>query len=237
MVAQPFDAFKEDRMSKYLKVTLLAALAVTLLAALPVVAFAKTTYRTSKPVLSETPSMGKDFSVSGAITPASTSKCRATVKIRLLMQMGSKYDVMDVYTAKLTKMPAGKKGTRYTRTLNIPMMGKHAVQVLQYRGGKLVSKSRIAYFVVQAAADVQQIAVDADSHANVTAPANTPIDVVFQAAAGTMMCARNIGFPACPALVKTSSSPLTYHCDGLPAGTYAWKCSMMDCHFGNLVVE
>jgi hypothetical protein len=161
MVAQPFDAFKEDRMSKYLKVTLLAALAVTLLAALPVVAFAKTTYRTSKPVLSETPSMGKDFSVSGAITPASTSKCRATVKIRLLMQMGSKYDVMDVYTAKLTKMPAGKKGTRYTRTLNIPMMGKHAVQVLQYRGGKLVSKSQIVSFDVQAAA--MKITIDPNS--------------------------------------------------------------------------
>jgi hypothetical protein len=149
------------------------------------------------------------------------------------MQMGSKYDVMDVYTAKLTKMPAGKKGTRYTRTLNIPMMGKHAVQVLQYRGGKLVSKSQIVSFDVQAAA--MKITIDPNSLADVIAPANTPLDVVFP---GQLMgCAASIGFPACPALVKTSSSPLTYHCDGLPAGTYAWKCSMMNCHFGNLVVE
>jgi hypothetical protein len=151
------------------------------------------------------------------------------------MQMGGKYDVMDVYTARLTRMPAGKKGTMYSRTLNIPMMREHAVQALQYRGGKLVSKSRIVSFDVQAAADVQQIAIDPNSHADVTAPENTPIDVVFL---GQLMgCAANSGFPACPALVKTSSSPLTYHCDGLPVGTYAWKCSMMDCHFGNLVVE
>jgi hypothetical protein len=146
------------------------------------------------------------------------------------MQMGDKYDVMDVYLAKLTKMPAGKKGTKYSRTLNIPMMGKHAVQVLQYRGGKLVSKSQITYFDVQAATDAQQIAIDSDSHADVAATPNTPSGVVFHAAAGTMMCASKIHFLS-SALTKTSSDPLTYHCDGLPAGSYAWQCSMTDCHY------
>jgi len=148
------------------------------------------------------------------------------------MEMDGKYDVMDVYTAKLAKMPAGKKGAKYSRTLNIPMTGKHAVQVLQYRHGKLVSKSQIVYFDVQPAA--LQITIDPNSQADVTAPANTPIDVVFP---GQLMgCAANIGFPACPGLVKTSSSPLTFHSDGLPAGSYAWKCSMVDCHYGTLVV-
>ena len=220
-------------MSKHLKVILLAALALSLLAALPVLAHARTPYKTSTPILSGVPTMGQDFSVSGAITPASTAKSRATVKVKLLMEMDGKYDVMDVYVAKLAKLPAGKKGTGYSRTLNIPMTGKHAVQVLQYRHGKLVSKSHIAYFDVQPAA--RQITIDPNSHADVTAPANTPIDVVFP---GQLTgCAANIGFPACPELVKTSSSPLTYHSDGLPAGSYAWKCSMTDCHYGNLIVQ
>jgi len=220
-------------MSKHLKVILLAALALSLLAATPALAHARTTYTTSTPVLSGVPTMGQDFSATGVITPASTAKSRATVKVKLLMEMDGKYDVMDVYVAKLAKLPAGKKGTGYSRTLNIPMTGKHAVQVLQYRHGKLVSKSHIAYFDVQPAA--RQITIDPNSHADVTAPANTPIDVVFP---GQLTgCAANIGFPACPELVKTSSSPLTYHSDGLPAGSYAWKCSMTDCHYGNLIVQ
>jgi len=76
---------------KYLKVVLLAALAFSLLASLPAVAHAKTTYKTSQPVLSGAPSMGKDFSVSGVITPTSTSKSRATVKVMLLMEMDGKH--------------------------------------------------------------------------------------------------------------------------------------------------
>jgi len=41
-----------------------------------------------------------------------------------------------------------------------------------------------------------------------------------------------------PAFTKTSSDPLTYHADGLPAGSYAWECSMgPTCHGGTLVVE
>ena len=110
-------------MSKHLKFLLLAALTLLLLAALPAATPAKTTYKTSTPVLSGVPTMGQDFSVSGVITPASTAKSRATVKVKLLMEMGGKYDVMDVYVAKLAKMPAGKKSTRYARTLNIPMTG------------------------------------------------------------------------------------------------------------------
>jgi cytochrome c-type biogenesis protein CcmE len=205
-------------MSKRLKALLLAALALALLATLPAVTYAKTTYKTSTPVLSGTPSMGKDFSVAGVITPASTAKSPATVKVKLLMEMDGKYDIMDVYTAKLAKMPAGKKGTEYSRTLNIPMTGKHAVQVLQYRHGKLVSKSKIVYFDVQPA--VPQITIDANSHADVSAPADTAIDVVFRNAVGT------------------SSSPLTYHSDGLPAGSYAWQCDMgPSCHGGTLIVE
>jgi hypothetical protein len=111
-----------------------------------------TTHKTSQPVLSGAPSMGKGCSVSGVITPASTSKSRATVKVKLLMEMDGTCDVMDVSAAKLSKMPAGKKGTKCSRTLDIPMTGKHAVQMLLCRGDNLVSTSRIAYFDVQPAA-------------------------------------------------------------------------------------
>ena len=108
-------------MSKHLRAVLLAALALSLLAALPAAATARTVYKTSVPVLSESPpSMGKDFTVTGVITPASTTKSRATVKIKLLGEMGEKYEVMDVYTARLSKMPLGKKGTEYSRGSTSP---------------------------------------------------------------------------------------------------------------------
>ena len=124
-------------MGKHLRAVLFAALALSLLAALPVIAQAKTTFTTSKPVLSDTSTMGKDFSVSGVITPASTAKSRATVKVRLLREMDGQFTTS--WTSTRPSSPrcrAGKKGTKYSRTLNIPMTGKHAVQAFQYRGGK-----------------------------------------------------------------------------------------------------
>ena len=79
---------------------LLTASALSLPAAVPAAAHARTTYRTSRPVLSAAPYMGKAFSVSGVVTPASTAKARAVVKLRLMVETGGKYDVMDLYTAK-----------------------------------------------------------------------------------------------------------------------------------------
>jgi hypothetical protein len=60
--------------------------------------------------------------------------------------------------------------------------------------------------------------------------------VTFHFAPGAM-CAASIHFLSA-AFTKTSSAPLTYHCDGAPAGSYAWECSMgAMCHGGTLVVE
>ena len=142
-------------MSKYPRVILMVGLTVLLLACTAAVAGAATTYTTSKPVLSGTPHKDKTFTVSGVITPKSTATSRAKVKIILWMKYGDGYGIMTTYWASLSKRPAGKPGTKYSRAITIPMKGAHGVQAVQYRyrgselGWKQVSKSAIKYFTVQ----------------------------------------------------------------------------------------
>jgi hypothetical protein len=136
-------------MSKYPRVILMVGLTVALLACTAVVADARTTSTTSKPVLSGPPHKDKTFTASGVITPKSTAKSRAKVKIILWMKYGDGYGVMRTYWAKLSARPAGKSGTKYACAINIPMKGDHGVQAVQYRDGKQVSKSRTVYFTVQ----------------------------------------------------------------------------------------
>jgi len=137
-------------MSKYPRVLLTVSLAVLLLACTATLAGARTTYTTSKPVLSGSPHKDKTFTASGVITPKSTAKSRAKVKIILWMKYGDDaYGVMDTYWAKLSARPGGKPGTRYACAITIPMKGDHGVQAVQYRNGKLVSKSQTVYFTVQ----------------------------------------------------------------------------------------
>ena len=214
------------------KKLLLTAFVLALVAAVPASAQAKATCTVSTPKLSAAPVSGTPFTVSGVITPKATGRAPAVVKIKLYMLMDGHYDVMDTYRAKLGRS-VGQPGTRYSLEMTIPMDGRHAVRAFHYRGGKLVKRSKVNAFDVRMATQTIIIAAD-KTHADVTAPADTPIDVVFP---GTLTgCAANIAF-ASPALVKTSSSPLTFHSDGLPAGRYPWKCSMMNCHYGDLVVQ
>ena len=134
-------------MSKYLRGILIAGLALALLASVATVAGAKTTYKTSKPVLSNAPKKDRAFTASGFIKPKSTASNRANVKIILWMKYGTGWGVMDTYWAKLSTRPAG--GTKYSVTITIPMKGDHGVQAVQYRKGKVVSKSETVYFYVQ----------------------------------------------------------------------------------------
>jgi hypothetical protein len=136
-------------MRRYLTGVLMVGLAVTLLAGAATAAGARTACTTSKSVLSNAPKKDRAFTASGFITPKSTASSRATVKIILWMKYGTGWGVMDTYTAKLSKQPAGKPGTRYSVTITIPMKGDHGVQAVQYRGGKKVSKSKTVYFYVQ----------------------------------------------------------------------------------------
>jgi hypothetical protein len=135
--------------NKRLNGILMAGLCAVLLLSVVAIAGAKTAYTTSKPVLSGTPHRDKPFTCSGVITPRSTSKSHATVKIILWMKKGNGYGVMNSYWAKVSKRPAGKPGSKYSCTITIPMKGDHGVQAVQYRGGKQVSRSSITYFTVQ----------------------------------------------------------------------------------------
>jgi hypothetical protein len=134
-------------MRRYLRAILFVGLSVMLLASAATIAGAKTTYRTSKPALSNAPKKDRAFTTSGFIKPKSTASNRATVKIILWMKYGTGWGVMDTYWAKLSTRPAG--GTKYSVTITIPMKGDHGVQAVQYRKGKVVSKSAVNYFTVQ----------------------------------------------------------------------------------------
>ena len=229
-------------MSKHPHVILLAVLALTLLAVVPV-AHARTTCKTSTPVLSGTPTMGQDFSASGVITPASTTSSRATVKIELLIEMGGKYDVTDVYSTRLTKMPAGKKGTAYSRTLNIPMTGKYAVQAVQYRGGKVVATSQRAFFII-----AQRITIDsmvngwlAPSLGVTMVPADTPLDIVFTTPSDWASDDPAKHYGAAHFIwgdfEMVGADGLTWRTDGLRPGRYDWmRDAMPKWGTGSLVV-
>jgi hypothetical protein len=103
-----------------------------------------------KPALSKAPHMGVAFAVSGVTTPAAKTGVKVVVQIQLLMRddtTGMYMPMHAAYKAKLVKR-SGMPGYRFSQSLTIPMMGKHAVQALRYDDGKLVGKSKIRYFTV-----------------------------------------------------------------------------------------
>lgn len=74
------------------------------------------------------------------------------------------------------------------------------------------------------------------THETLTAEANRPMNVTFNPS--TMGCSANIHFTS-GAFAKTSVAMqnVTIHSDGLPVGTYQWKCSMENCCYGTLTVH
>jgi hypothetical protein len=91
--------------------------------------------------------------------------------------------------------------------------------------------------------DAADVAVNSDPHDVVTnVTAGTPADFVFTGA--RMMCWRTIHFTTAGSdLTKTTSftptaQTVTWHTDGLAAGSYEWECWMgPTCHHGTVVVE
>ena len=89
------------------------------------------------------------------------------------------------------------------------------------------------------ATTTQSISFDNTQHETLTAQANTPLNVTFDPS--TVSCSASIDFVTLnpPAIVKTSGEGqnVAYHTEGLPPGTYQWKCYMDDCCYGTLVVQ
>jgi hypothetical protein len=222
-------------MTSRAKMLLLLTSALALMVCVPPLAQAGKAYTASRPALSAAPHAGTAFTVSGIVKPKSSTLSRAVVKVTVLEWTNGHYKVAETYRATLSRNP-GKAGTKYACAVTIPAQGWHAVRALQYRKGKLVSMSKITYFDVVANTSGQQLALDSDSHATVTALSGTPIDVVFHSSSGKL-CGRTVHFLD-PALTKTCFDPLTFHSDGLPAGSYTWQCNMgPGCCGGTLVVQ
>jgi hypothetical protein len=186
----------------------------------------------SKPALSATPTMGEPFTVSGVTTPKAKKGSPVVVKVQVLMKMdGDMYEPMDApLKAKLTSRSGGYK---YSVSLTIPMTGDHAVQAIRYVSGKVAKRSAITYFTVQEAA--QQISIDSDSHAATSAPAHTPLEVVFHSPTNRM-CGAKVAFVTGD-FMKAFVTPLTYTTIGLMPGTYTWRCPMTDCCYGDLIAQ
>ena len=187
----------------------------------------------SKPMLSGSPRMDEAFTASGVTTPTAKKGVTTVVKIQVLMKMeGDMYEPMDgPIKAKLTRRSGS--GYKYSASITIPMKGDHAVQAIRYANGKVVGKSKVTYFEVEG--EMKQLSIDSDAHADVTAAAHTPLDIVFHSPSGKM-CGTKVSFLTGD-FAKTSSAPLTYHTEGLLPGTYAWRCPMTDCCYGNLIVQ
>ena len=164
----------------------------------------------SKPAVSGTPAMSQAFAVSGFTTPTAKKGVTTVVKIQVLMKMdGDVYEPMDAAVkAKLTRRSGA--GYNYSASITIAMTGDHAVQAIRYANGKVVGKSKVTYFEVEAG--TEQVSIDSDSHADVTVAAQTPLDLVFHSPT-FRLCASKVYFLT-PDFTKTSSDPLTYHTGG-----------------------
>jgi hypothetical protein len=232
-------------MSKRLTMLLLAGSVLVAVLGLPALAQATPAYSASKPKLSATPVSGVPFTASGLISPKSTARSRAVVRIRLYMLTDGHWGVMDTYRATLGRNPGGP-GTRYSRQLTIPMEGKHALRAFHYRAGKLVCKSKLTSFDVQMAA--QTITIDsmvngwlAPGLGDTVVPADTPLDIVFTTPSDWASDDPAKHYGAAHFIwgdfEKVGTDGLTWHTDGLRPGRYDWmRDAMPKWGTGSLVV-
>jgi hypothetical protein len=192
----------------------------------------------SKPKLTAAPVVGVPFTVSGVVRPKATSVSRTVVKIKLYRLTDGHYDVVDTYRATLRAMPAGKRGSAYARRITVAAEGKHALRAFHYRGGRLVKRSEVTSFDVQAAS--QKVYVDANVNGwlapalrDTMAPADTPLDIVFSTPADWATGDSEDPRPNGAAhfiwgeFEKVSADGLIWHTDGLSPGRYDWMRDAM----------
>ena len=220
-----------------LKIRLLLGVVVfAVMAAVPALAQAGNVYTVSQPRLSATPTAGTPFTVWGVIMPKATAAPRTVVKIRLCTKVNGHLSLMNTYRATLSKRPAGKPGTKYARAITIPAKGSYAVRAIHYRGGKIVAKSKLTYFIIARRIDI-------DSNVNgwlapalrdTMAPAGKPLDIVFSTPADWAAPWPSSDKPPNGAahfiwgdFAKVSADGLIWHTSGLRAGRYDWMRDAM----------
>ncbi len=95
------------------------------------------------------------------------------------------------------------------------------------------------YGTLVVATPSQKVTIDSDPlDSTTTVEAGTALDIVFTGA--RMACWRTMYFTTASDLTKTRAypDPVTWHSDGLAAGSYEWQCWMgPQCHHGTVVVQ
>ena len=228
-------------MSRRLKMLLLATVVLVVILGVPALTQARVAAAVTKPKLSVAPVVGVPFTASGLIQPKATPGSRGVVTIRLYAFADGHWRVTGSYRAKLQ---AGTTGTRYSRRLTIPADGRYAVGAFHYRAGRLVKKSVRTSFAV-----AQRVTIDSNVNGwmapelgDTTAPAGTPLDVVFTTpadwASGSSDKLNGAAHFIWGDFEKVASDGLIWHTDGLRPGRYDWmRDAMPKWGTGSLVVS
>jgi hypothetical protein len=227
-------------MSKRLRVVLLVATVVVVALGVPGVARAKAASVT-KPKFSAPPVAGVPFTATVAVRPKATAGSATVVKIGLYEFAGGRWAARGTYRAKLV----ADSGTQYSRRLTVASDGKYGVRAFHYRAGKLVAKSALTRFDV-----ALRVTIDpnvngwmAPELGEATAPAGTPLDVVFTTPAdwaAPLVDGKPLNGGALfiwGEFEKVDEDGLIWHTDGLQPGRYDWmRDSMPKYGTGCLVV-
>ncbi|HEX5640965.1 MAG TPA: hypothetical protein VFZ86_01360 [Thermoleophilia bacterium] len=227
-------------MSRVLRGLVLLTFVLALAAGLAAVAQARAVATASKPAFSQAPVAGVPFTASGVVRPRATAVSQTVVKVRLYTRAGGHWRVKGTYRAKLA---AGTSGTKYARRLTVAAEGRYAVRAFHYRAGKLVATSALASFQV-----ARRVTIDANVNGwlapglrDTTAPAGTPLDIVFTKPAdwATPDPAKLNGAAhfVWGGFEKVDADGLIWHTDGLRPGFYDWmRDGMPKWGTGSLVV-
>jgi hypothetical protein len=227
-------------MSRALKGLVLLTFVLALAAGLAAVAQARAVATASKPAFSPAPVAGVPFTASGVVRPRATAVSQTVVKVRLYTRAGGHWRVKGTYRAKLA---AGTSATKYSRRLTVPAEGRYAVRAFHYRAGRLVATSALAAFDVSRRIDIDSMVNGwmAPSLADTTAPAGTPLDIVFTRPAdwASEDPAKHYGAAhfIWGDFEKVDADGLIWHTDGLQPGRYDWmRDAMPKWGTGSLVV-
>ena len=227
-------------MSRRLKMLMMATVVLVVLLGVPALAQARVAAAVTRPKLSPATVVGVPFTASGLVRPKATTGSRTVVRIRLYASSNGHWRVTGNYRAKLK---VGASGTTYSRGLVVRAEGRYAVAAFHYRAGRLVKRSLRTSFAV-----AHRVTIDSNVNGwmapelgDTTAPAGTPLDVVFTTpadwASGANEKLNGAAHFIWGDFEKVDSDGLIWHTDGLRPGRYDWmRDAMPKWGTGSLVV-